>query len=315
MGNVLLVVSLATDYWMQYRLSGALAHQGLWSCDINDSVTRVAWLNGSSILYAGQDQWSMDGRVRLAGHSTRHYQIEISPVSIYDEGLYTCSFQTQEQPHTLQVYLIVQVPARIVNISSDLSLNEGESVALLCLAVGRPEPVVTWRKLREQFQSEGEYLEMAAVSRYQAGQYECSSSNGLGTPDSHRVHLTVNYAPEITDVRNVTGRKGQPAVLRCEAHSVPAADFQWYKEEKRLSGGIEGLRIQKDRTRSLLMFLNVSQESYGNYTCFASNRLGGMSASMFLHGGPPSHGLRAALSRGLWIYLGALGLFITLGSD
>ncbi|XP_059817115.1 igLON family member 5-like, partial [Hypanus sabinus] len=116
-------------------------------CDINDSVTRVAWLNGSSILYAGQDKWSTDGRVRLAGHSTRHYQIEISPVSIYDEGLYTCSFQTQDQPHTLQVYLIVQVPARIVNISSDLSLNEGESVALLCLAVGRPEPVVTWRKV------------------------------------------------------------------------------------------------------------------------------------------------------------------------
>ncbi|KAM8927306.1 lens fiber membrane intrinsic protein-like isoform 1-T1 [Pelodytes ibericus] len=29
-GNILLVVSTATDYWMQYRLSGAFAHQGLW---------------------------------------------------------------------------------------------------------------------------------------------------------------------------------------------------------------------------------------------------------------------------------------------
>lgn len=28
--NILLVVSTATDYWMQYRLSGAFAHQGLW---------------------------------------------------------------------------------------------------------------------------------------------------------------------------------------------------------------------------------------------------------------------------------------------
>ncbi|XP_056154775.1 lens fiber membrane intrinsic protein-like isoform X1 [Lampris incognitus] len=28
--NILLVVSTATDYWMQYRLSGSYAHQGLW---------------------------------------------------------------------------------------------------------------------------------------------------------------------------------------------------------------------------------------------------------------------------------------------
>ncbi|XP_029442012.1 lens fiber membrane intrinsic protein-like [Rhinatrema bivittatum] len=29
-GNILLVVSTATDSWMQYRLSGVLAQQGLW---------------------------------------------------------------------------------------------------------------------------------------------------------------------------------------------------------------------------------------------------------------------------------------------
>uniref|UniRef100_A0A673IDS1 Lens intrinsic membrane protein 2.4 n=1 Tax=Sinocyclocheilus rhinocerous TaxID=307959 RepID=A0A673IDS1_9TELE len=30
-GNILIMVSTATDYWMQYRLSGSYAHQGLWS--------------------------------------------------------------------------------------------------------------------------------------------------------------------------------------------------------------------------------------------------------------------------------------------
>lgn len=29
-GTVLLVVATATEHWMQYRLAGALAHQGLW---------------------------------------------------------------------------------------------------------------------------------------------------------------------------------------------------------------------------------------------------------------------------------------------
>lgn len=40
------------------------------------------------------------------------------------------------------------VPARIVNISSPVTVNEGGNVNLLCLAVGRPEPTVTWRQLR-----------------------------------------------------------------------------------------------------------------------------------------------------------------------
>lgn len=37
------------------------------------------------------------------------------------------------------------VPARIVNISKSVSVNEGENVNLYCLAVGRPEPTVTWK--------------------------------------------------------------------------------------------------------------------------------------------------------------------------
>lgn len=38
------------------------------------------------------------------------------------------------------------VPARIVNISQDVSVNEGGNVYLFCLAVGRPEPTVTWKE-------------------------------------------------------------------------------------------------------------------------------------------------------------------------
>ncbi|KAG7283339.1 hypothetical protein CRUP_000865 [Coryphaenoides rupestris] len=34
---------------------------------------------------------------------------------------------------------------RIVNISQDVLVNEGDNVNLFCLAVGRPEPTVTWK--------------------------------------------------------------------------------------------------------------------------------------------------------------------------
>ncbi|XP_060679064.1 igLON family member 5-like, partial [Hemiscyllium ocellatum] len=165
------------------------------SCDIDSNVTRVAWLNRSSIMYAGRDKWSMDRRVTLGAHSPLEYSIAISPVDVHDEGLYTCSYQTQDQPHTLQVYLIVQVPARIVNITSEVVVNEGTTVLLLCLAMGRPEPVVTWKRVTSKQSSvinDGEFLEISHIRRQDAGDYECVTSNGLAKPDSQRARVIVN---------------------------------------------------------------------------------------------------------------------------
>ncbi|XP_010613980.2 igLON family member 5, partial [Fukomys damarensis] len=138
------------------------------SCFIDEHVTRVAWLNRSNILYAGNDRWTSDARVRLLINTPEEFSILITQVGLGDEGLYTCSFQTRHQPYTTQVYLIVHVPARIVNISSPVTVNEGGSVNLLCLAVGRPEPTVTWRQLRDGFTSEGEILEISDIQRGQA---------------------------------------------------------------------------------------------------------------------------------------------------
>ncbi|XP_011766200.2 igLON family member 5 isoform X3 [Macaca nemestrina] len=254
------------------------------SCFIDEHVTRVAWLNRSNILYAGNDRWTSDPRVRLLINTPKEFSILITEVGLGDEGLYTCSFQTRHQPYTTQVYLIVHVPARIVNISSPVTVNEGGSVNLLCLAVGRPEPTVTWRQLRDGFTSEGEILEISDIQRGQAGEYECVTHNGVNSaPDSRRVLVTVNYPPTITDVTSARTALGRAALLRCEAMAVPPADFQWYKDDRLLSSGTaEGLKVQTERTRSMLLFANVSARHYGNYTCRAANRLGASSASMRL---------------------------------
>uniref|UniRef100_A0A8C2HSU3 Lens fiber membrane intrinsic protein-like n=1 Tax=Cyprinus carpio TaxID=7962 RepID=A0A8C2HSU3_CYPCA len=50
-GNILIVVSTATDYWMQYRLSGSYAHQGLWRyCMANKCYMQTASI-GAPKLY------------------------------------------------------------------------------------------------------------------------------------------------------------------------------------------------------------------------------------------------------------------------
>lgn len=251
-------------------------------CKIDEEVTHKAWLNRSNILFTGDEKWSLDPRVSMANNNDSDFSIQIERVAVADEGPYTCSFQARTKPRTAHVYLIVQVPARIVNISQDKSVNEGDDVNLFCLAIGRPEPSITWKDLKSGRTYEGEFLDITEIKRHQAEEFVCITNNGVAPPDTHRVKVTVNYPPMITDVKNMPAQVGKTAILRCEAMAVPTASFEWYRDDRRLLESDNTLRIKNEKTRSLLLFTNVTEKHFGNYTCFASNRLGASNASMLL---------------------------------
>ncbi|XP_077161322.1 protein CEPU-1-like isoform X4 [Paroedura picta] len=255
-------------------------------CLVDNRVTRVAWLNRSSILFAGNDKWCLDPRVELVTNTQTQYVIQIKDVDVYDEGPYTCSVQTDNHPKTLRVHLIVQVPPKIVEISSDISINEGGNISLSCIATGRPDPMITWRHISpkaEGFLSEDEYLEITAITREQSGAYECSASNDVSPPVVRRVNVTVNYAPYISGAKNTGVPVGQKGILQCDASAVPSAKFQWYKDDKRLIEGQKGLKVENKAFFSRLTFFNVSEQDYGNYTCVAYNQLGNTNASIILY--------------------------------
>ncbi|XP_054549185.1 neurotrimin isoform X2 [Talpa occidentalis] len=254
-------------------------------CTIDNRVTRVAWLNRSTILYAGNDKWCLDPRVVLLSNTQTQYSIEIQNVDVYDEGPYTCSVQTDNHPKTSRVHLIVQVSPKIVEISSDISINEGNNISLTCIATGRPEPTVTWRHISPKavgFVSEDEYLEIQGITREQSGDYECSASNDVAAPVVRRVKVTVNYPPYISEAKGTGVPVGQKGTLQCEASAVPSAEFHWYKDDKRLVEGKKGVKVENRPFLSKLIFFNVSEHDYGNYTCVASNKLGHTNASITL---------------------------------
>ncbi|RMC07699.1 hypothetical protein DUI87_17176 [Hirundo rustica rustica] len=85
-----------------------LEEQQLLRCYVEDRSSKVAWLNRSGIIFAGEDKWSLDPRVELEKRNPLEYSLRIQKVDVYDEGSYTCSVQTQHHPKTSQVYLIVQ---------------------------------------------------------------------------------------------------------------------------------------------------------------------------------------------------------------
>ncbi|XP_014017733.1 limbic system-associated membrane protein isoform X5 [Salmo salar] len=278
-------------------------------CYVDDKVSKVAWLNRSNIIFAGEDKWSLDPRVDLVNKGQLEYSLRIQKVDVYDEGSYTCSIQTKQQSKTSNVHLIVQVPANIYKVSEDITVNEGSNVTLSCLANGRPDPSITWRLLNPSADSlEGEeYLDISGIMRNQAGRYECKASNDVATPDVKYVNVVVNYPPAIKNAKSSETQVGRVGVLRCETVAVPKPEFEWYRDDKRLSNA-QGISIQIVGTTTVLMISNVTEEDYGNYTCVATNKLGIQNASLFLYRPGTGRDLNGAtcLSQSLWLLLASI---------
>ncbi|KAI3373808.1 hypothetical protein L3Q82_021971 [Scortum barcoo] len=245
-------------------------------CAQGDVVTHTAWLNRSSILYAGEDKWSVDPRVSLVTLNQEEFTIKIENVDMTDE-----------------------VPPKIINLSRDIVVNEGSNVTLMCQASGKPEPSISWKLISSSgkrwphdlrlvlntgdLASDDEYLEIPSISRQRAGTYECTAVNDIDT-DVQTVDITVNYAPTVSEGRDVGVTLGQRGVLECEADAVPEADFEWYKDDRRIFNGFDGMEIVNTGSLSKLTFFNVSDGDYGNYTCVAINKLGSSDTSFLLYG-------------------------------
>lgn len=80
----------------------------LHRCALGDVVTHTAWLNRSSILYAGEDKWSIDPRVSLVTLNQEEFTIKIENVDMTDEGQYVCAIQTSSRPRTTSVHILIQ---------------------------------------------------------------------------------------------------------------------------------------------------------------------------------------------------------------
>lgn len=77
-------------------------------CNVDNKVSRVAWLNRTTILFTGNEKWSLDPRVVLLNTAVTEYSIMILNVNLYDEGPYVCSILTNKKPESTKVHLIVQ---------------------------------------------------------------------------------------------------------------------------------------------------------------------------------------------------------------
>ncbi|NWI18069.1 NEGR1 regulator, partial [Crypturellus soui] len=250
-------------------------------CYLEDGASKGAWLNRSSIIFAGSDKWSVDPRVSIATANRREYSLQIQDVDVTDDGPYTCSVQTQHTPRTMQVHLIVQVSPKIFRISNDLVVNEGSNVTLVCLAAGKPEPSISWRHISPSGEPEQEDARSPSGACGAPTRSRAEQASYLHT----NIYFTIFFsvAPTIQELKSSGVVLGGNGLIRCEGAGVPAPAFEWYKGERKLINGLQGITIKNYSTRSLLTVTNVTEEHFGNYTCVAANKLGTTNASLPLN--------------------------------
>ncbi|XP_043941743.1 neuronal growth regulator 1 isoform X2 [Protopterus annectens] len=277
--------------WPAVEDNNIVVRQGdtaILRCFLADGTSKGAWLNRSSIIFAGNDKWSVDPRISIGGSSKLEYSLQIRKVDVTDDGPYTCSVQTQNNPRAVQMHLTVQVPPKIYDISTNMGVNEGNNVTLMCLASGKPDPSITWRHISPSGKSfeNGEYLEIFGITRDQAGEYECSAGNDVSFADVKKVRITVNFPPKILELTHSGVITGHAAAIRCETAAVPSATYDWYKGDKKLFNGQQGITIKDYKSRSVLTISNVTEGNFGNYTCVATNIMGTDNSSILIN--PPS---------------------------
>ncbi|CAI5776943.1 neuronal growth regulator 1 isoform X2 [Podarcis lilfordi] len=164
--------------------------------------------------------------------------------------------------------------------------------------------------LAKPFES-GQYLDIYGITRDQAGEYECSAENDVSVPDVKKVKVTVNFAPTIQEIKSSGVTLGGSGFIRCESAGVPSPAFEWFRGERKLINGQQGITIKSYSSRSFLNFNNVTEDHFGNYTCVAANKLGTTNASLLLN--PPST-TQLGITGGAEVLLSCWFLVLTLSS-
>ena len=82
-------------------------------------------------------------------------------------------------------------------ISGKTTVLEGSNLHLTCIALGLPQPNITWTKEKPGNQGntvvvqEGKLLTITDIKRTDAGIYTCTANNGFGKPESRTVYVNV----------------------------------------------------------------------------------------------------------------------------
>ncbi|XP_039227510.1 Down syndrome cell adhesion molecule-like protein Dscam2 isoform X49 [Drosophila yakuba] len=264
------------------------------SCTVNkgDLPIDVAWTKNGGRVYTN------DGIV-VTKTSTRMSVLSIESARARHAGNYSC-VATNNAGETRQwAVLAVNVPPRWILEPTDKAFAQGSDAKVECKADGFPKPQVTWKKAVGD--TPGEYkdlkksdnirveegtLHVDNIQKTNEGYYLCEAINGIGSGLSAVIMISVQAPPEFTEkLRNQTARRGEPAVLQCEAKGEKPIGILWNMNNMRLDPKNDNRytireEILSTGVMSSLSIKRTERSDSALFTCVATNAFGSDDASI-----------------------------------
>ncbi|XP_068231428.1 hemicentin-1-like [Palaemon carinicauda] len=237
-------------------------------CDVEGGfpTPEVVWRFKDELVVPGSNFYLQD------------HDLIIDRVTVDLAGQYQCEASNSVGKVTKQYNMDVTETPFIAGGSSieTITVVEGETAELQCLASGQPRPVMFWFKEGSTIKIDdnvgvsvdGKTLGIDVVDRNDAGMYTCFASNIAGN-HSKDYFLQVLQPPQLLDAPNeILAVSGEVVNLICSFTGFPSPTIRWYFEDTALptdhsllpSGGVQ--------------VSPVRPEHVGNYTCAAENEAG-----------------------------------------
>ncbi|XP_055385728.1 cell adhesion molecule Dscam2 isoform X15 [Condylostylus longicornis] len=214
-------------------------------------------------------------------------------------GTYICTATNIAGQTSYSTNLTVNVPPRWILEPTDKAFAQGSDAKVECKADGFPKPQVTWK--RAVGDTPGEYKDLKQndnirveegtlfidnIQKNNEGYYLCEAINGIGSGLSAVIMISVQAPPEFTEkFRNQTARRGEPAVLQCEAKGEKPIGILWNMNNMRLDPKTDNRYTIREEilsagVMSSLSIKRTERSDSALFTCVATNAFGSDDASI-----------------------------------
>ncbi|XP_058804449.1 cell adhesion molecule Dscam2 isoform X4 [Phymastichus coffea] len=232
--------------------------------------------------------------ITVSDSGKRAKQMIIEAVEALHAGEYTCIASNVAGSVSRSAVLAVNVPPRWILEPTDKAFAQGSDARVECKADGFPKPQVTWKKAVGD--APGDYTDLKLsnpdisvedgtlminnIQKTNEGYYLCEAVNGIGSGLSAVILISVQAPPHFDiKLRNQTARRGEPAVLQCEAQGEKPIGILWNMNNKRLDPKSDSRytireEISNNGVKSDLSIKRTERSDSALFTCVATNAFG-----------------------------------------
>ena len=237
----------------------------------------------------------------------------IDPARLSNIGTYHCMASNEIGEATpASMYLeVFKAPKIITPLQPSIMKTEGDmGFHISCSAMGKPTPQVKWFKDGLEINPQSTIYEVSTTRQdnglpssqsqsvhstlyfkgrdridsnhlmsHDRGHYTCQFENQVASEDSTML-LRVEHSPVVMHRYNkVAYDPGEMAVFRCNMQAYPSPKFDWSFGNSILQADPRFYRMNstargEDMYEGLLIINSVTESSYGDYVCRATNKMG-----------------------------------------